>query len=163
MDYFWIIYLGILFSLFVFMLFFYIYMLRNSRMKLKKKLSQTSSNNIFSKKKTYNSKITDIYIKFHRHIEYETLPSDKDWKDIEVPVSESYPSFSSTLYSAYHLSILEYRTCLLLKAGFTPKEISYLLCKSKEAISSIRRRLCGKIIVAERPSAKIFDKYIASI
>ena len=52
---------------------------------------------------------------------------------------------------------------MLIKLELIPKDIALLLCKSKEAVSSIRRRLCQRILNSDKPSPKSWDEYVKSL
>ena len=60
------------------------------------------------------------------------------------------------------MSSNEYQVCLLVKVGFSPKDISILMGLSPSNISNIRKRLYLKMTGMDG-SAKDFDKYIKSL
>ena len=60
------------------------------------------------------------------------------------------------------MSSNEYQVCLLVKVGFSPKDISILMGLSLSNISNIRKRLFEKM-TGRKGSAKNFDKFIMSL
>lgn len=56
----------------------------------------------------------------------------------------------------------EFGVCLLVRAGFTPSDISILTGLSNSNISNIRKRLLMKL-TGRNGSPKDFDKYITSL
>ena len=60
------------------------------------------------------------------------------------------------------MSSNEYQVCLLVKVGFSPKDISILMGLSLSNISNIRKRLFEKM-TGRKGSAKDFDKFIMSL
>ncbi len=84
------------------------------------------------------------------------------WIDIESLILTYYPQFKDTLLEICSLNEKEYKLCILLKAEFTPTEISKILCSSKENVSSMRRRLYTKFFKkAGKP--KDFDDFIVKL
>ena len=60
------------------------------------------------------------------------------------------------------MSSNEYQVCLLVKVGFSPKDISILMGLSLSNISNIRKRLFEKM-TGRKGAAKDFDKFIMSL
>lgn len=90
-------------------------------------------------------------------------PTVDDWIEFEQFVSSKNPQLKSRLYGlCATLSDTELKTCLLVKCNFSPTEISVLLCKSREAVSSIRRRLYSKIH-RSNGTPRDFDEFIRSL
>ena len=84
------------------------------------------------------------------------------WIGIESLILTYYPQFKDTLLEICSLNEKEYKLCILLKAEFTPTEISKILCSSKENVSSMRRRLYTKFFKkAGKP--KDFDDFIVKL
>ncbi len=107
-----------------------------------------------------------IYFLFRQKASSETssAPTAEEWKQLEASVRQSYPAFVNGLASLnYPFSSIEYRVTLLLKLNFPLKEIAVLTCHSKEGISSIRRRLCQKLLPVDRPSPKEWDRFVQSL
>ena len=89
-------------------------------------------------------------------------PTDEDWQSLSDAINQTYPQFSSRLFSLCSLSPHEYRVCLLLKAGFEPVRISILTFRSKAAISVVRSRLYEKAF-GKKGSAKDWDEVIKTL
>ena len=88
--------------------------------------------------------------------------TEYEWNTLSEAVNNSYQGFDEKLKDLCKMSLLEYRVCLLLKAGITQVDISYLLIKSESAISSIRRRLYERAF-GNVKNAKDWDRFIASL
>lgn len=73
------------------------------------------------------------------------LPTAEEWEQFQGMMDALYGFFVQQLVSVFHLSTQEIHVCLLVKAQFKPSEIAVLTARSKEAISSTRRRLYKKI------------------
>lgn len=71
-------------------------------------------------------------------------PTKADWNQLETAVLQFFPSFKQEIQKFVKLSEFEYLVCLLVKATFTPSQMSVLTMKSKESITSTRRRLYEK-------------------
>ena len=93
----------------------------------------------------------------------ESLNTTKALVEPEKCVNDIYPEFKHKLISICGVNITEYNVSLLLKSGFSPSEISKLLSKSNETISSIRRRLMKKVFNQKNASPKLWDEFISSL
>ena len=93
----------------------------------------------------------------------ELLNTTKALVELEKCVNDIYPEFKHKLISICGVNIAEYNVSLLLKSGFSPSEISKLLNKSNETISSIRRRLMKKVFNQKNVSPKLWDEFISSL
>ena len=93
----------------------------------------------------------------------ESLNTTKALAELEKCVNDIYPEFKHKLISICGVNITEYNVSLLLKSGFSPSEISKLLSKSNETISSIRRRLMKKVFNQKNASPKLWDEFISSL
>ena len=93
----------------------------------------------------------------------ESLNTTKALVELEKCVNDIYPEFKHKLISICGVNITEYNVSLLLKSGFSPSEISKLLSKSNETISSIRRRLMKKVFNQKNASPKLWDEFISSL
>ena len=85
-----------------------------------------------------------------------------DWDRLYVLFCEKLPFFEKALRELAPLTEIEWRTCMLLKLGFLPGQIAFLLNKSAEGVSSIRRRLYSKVF-HEKGKAADWDKFIDSM
>ena len=93
----------------------------------------------------------------------ESLNTTKALVELEKCVNDIYPEFKHKLIRICGVNITEYNVSLLLKSGFSPSEISKLLSKSNETISSIRRRLMKKVFNQKNASPKLWDEFISSL
>ena len=85
-----------------------------------------------------------------------------EWKELERQLKVVYPHFSSSLYSLYNLSPIEWQVCMLLKIRTAPVEIATVLNKDKSTISTTRRRLYKKVF-GKDGSGKDWDEFILSL
>ena len=85
-----------------------------------------------------------------------------EWDLLYSLFYEKMPLFEKTLKELTNLSEIEWRVCLLLKLGFTPSQIAFLVNKSAEGISSIRRRLYYKVF-QQKGKAADWDKFIDTL
>lgn len=85
-----------------------------------------------------------------------------DWDRLEKIICQHLPHFFPSLSSLTHLSESEIHVCMLLKLGFTPREISILMFRTFSAISAIRKRLYKKVFNKEgKPSD--WDSFLDTI
>lgn len=89
--------------------------------------------------------------------------TEEDWSMLAQEINSKNPQFTKKLLDKYILSDIEYHVCLLLKIGFTPIQISKIICRSKENVTSIRRRLSQKAQLSSTPSPKDWDKFIQEL
>ena len=105
----------------------------------------------------------DIMRKLHDGDNNKNLLTEKDWKNIEAKIEESFPGFKIRLFDLYsRLSEHEYKICLLLKLEFKPIEIASLTLHSKESVASTRRRLYEKVFKC-KGSPSDWDEIIRAI
>ena len=71
-------------------------------------------------------------------------PAPEDWQALAQAVNEAYDNFTLRLQELHPLNETEREVCLLLKIGLTPVQIATLTARSKQAVSSVRRRLYTK-------------------
>lgn len=69
------------------------------------------------------------------------------WDELERLIDDSYPSFFSNLkvLSDNTLKPIELHIAMLIKCGFSPSEVAYLISKDKGTISYHRRHLSNKL------------------
>ena len=87
---------------------------------------------------------------------------EKIWTELNDFIISQYPQFKINIYSLYHISEIEYRVCMLIKCQIPPTDISRLINRSKESVSSIRRRLYYKLL-NKKGSPQDFDQFILSL
>lgn len=102
-------------------------------------------------------KQSEIYNRFR----FSDKPmKEDDWKCLMETARKAYPFFLKRLREFYPLSQLESRVSFLLKLEFSPSQIAILTARSKQAVTSIRKRLCGKALPGGQPSAGQWDRFI---
>ncbi len=168
-DFLWIIYISILWAAVCLTAFIHIRLLQAKSLNLEKKLACLTPNNATSEKPetAYPETIgeTEVFRKFMR-CSYEGsshMPKESDWLDLENALDHYFPSFEKKLLSSYQLSEIELHTSILIKLGMKPKAIATLLCHSKEAVASIRRRLCMKVLKSEAPTPGEWDAFVQQL
>lgn len=112
----------------------------------------------------YKSKFmsSEAYKAIQQRLSDEKPMNAADVKLLDETVNAIAGGFKETLYSACSLSRQEYCICLLLKFGFSNREISVLLARSVSAISMARKRLFVKLFGKEGSAAEL-DDYIRSL
>ena len=108
-------------------------------------------------------KLAKVYSTFRSLLENGRTPTLADWKTLDDSLQQAYPQFREVLLSHHHLTDMEYRLSMLIKVDFPPKDIASLLCRSREAVSAIRRRLSKRVLGEEYYSPKQWDSYILSL
>lgn len=104
---------------------------------------------------------SDIVIQFRNYLNNEKRRiSSEMWDELSKAVDNSYPEFTHKLINICGINNNEYRISLLIKIEFLPSEIATLLCKSRVAISSTRKRLSENIFTNETSSPKDWDEFI---
>ena len=87
-------------------------------------------------------------------------PTAEEWQQIERQLFELYPQFHDFMET--HKGLLndkEYKTCILIRAGFKPKSISNMLSVGPSYISNIRTEMLQTLFNMDGTS-KIFDQLI---
>ena len=90
-------------------------------------------------------------------------PSTDEWLQIEELVFELFPQFQK--FMADHNKMLndkEQKTCLLIRAGFKPKNISDMLNVGPSYISNIRSEMLQKLF-GQTGTPKDFDRLLRDI
>ncbi|MBQ8542475.1 MAG: hypothetical protein IJ436_03270 [Bacteroidaceae bacterium] len=95
-------------------------------------------------------------------IERGEILKDEEFYELEQKLKPVYPSFTSRLRHLCHMSVHEFRVCLLLKIGVPPSQIATILCKETSSISSTRSRLYYKVF-GKKGSSKEWDNFIATL
>lgn len=168
-DYFLLAYLSVAAGMAITAIVCYVLLLRRSRVQLKARLSALTmqqsaarSCRLAQQQALLGSAISQRF--FSRSFEYgRTIPADADWQALDEAVNDCFPQFKSALLACGNLSETEYRVTLLVKLGMTNARMADLLCKSKEAVTSVRRRLCAKHLPAAPPSPKAWDDYVKAL
>ncbi|MCM1517410.1 MAG: hypothetical protein NC117_02045 [Pseudoflavonifractor sp.] len=107
---------------------------------------------------------SEFYIGLRAMLDSPDTPnlSSDDWDRINRYVNDTYPGFENTLRGAMGLSEHEYRITLLIKIGMQPNEIARFVNRSKEAVSSTRRRLFERLF-SRKGTGKDWDKFVESL
>lgn len=107
----------------------------NAQIEAKQKVQQQSEKTLAS---------SDIYKKFYQIAEGELKIENADWQELTLAIDRTYNQFSERLNQLYPIKERELQVCLLLKINMTPTQISAIILRSKQAITSIRKRLYTK-------------------
>lgn len=70
--------------------------------------------------------------------------STQDWEELKRAIDSAYPYFNERLKELCSINEQDFKMCLLLKIGIRPIDIAGFTNRSKEAITSARRRLYEK-------------------
>ncbi len=92
----------------------------------------------------------------------DKILAENDWMTIEAFIRKNHPDFITKLCEAYSCNILEFRVSMLIKLNIPPATIARFIGRSKESVSSIRRRLYEKAF-AEKGTAKKWDAFIHTL
>lgn len=87
-----------------------------------------------------------IYIKFH---ETDDKILEEDWSELISAIDNTYRHFTQRLKDLYPMNEVELQVCLLLKIDMPFKRIALLVLRSKQAVTSIRKRLYKKVFGRE--------------
>lgn len=127
----------------------------NAQKKLIEKNSeQIEAKHIVQDQAEVKLKQSDIYKKFHsvqkegeeeKEEEKKIKINSSDWQELNKAIDEAYNQFSQRLQELYPVTDIELKVCLLLKIGLSPLQIAIITIRSKQAISSIRKRLYKKL------------------
>jgi hypothetical protein len=164
-DPFWWLMIGTLIALIIIILFLYILWLRRNHFFLERNLKRLSYGKPHALQDNDRITQTPIYRHFC-HLAAEGVgqnPTEDDWVMLSEAIDEAYPGFMNRLVQLYRFTEVELHVTLLLKAKFAPAKIALLMCKSKESISSIRRRLSRKVLGASIPSPRKWDDFIKTL
>ena len=104
----------------------------------------------------------EIVARFHKTLSNDSNPSNNDWEQLDKYINQQFPGFKNVLYKLAKLSEIEYQVCLLLKAKFTPTEITKLVNLSKSGLGNARKRLFVKAFKTDG-TASDWDKFIISL
>ncbi len=91
-------------------------------------------------------KHSDIYILFHQSAKNMSKVTDADWITLQDAVDKTYQNFSKRLCALYpKITEQEMHVCLLLKISISATGIAHLTMRSKQAVTSSRKKLYEKI------------------
>ena len=150
--------------------------LQQDLLNAQKKLIEKNSEQIEARQKVQDQaeaklKQSEIYKKFHSVLkgeeeekeeekeEEEVKINNTDWQTLNQAIDETYNQFSQRLQELYPITDIELKVCLLLKINLSPLQIATISTRSKQAISSIRKRLYKKFF-NEEGSTEQWDNFI---
>lgn len=87
---------------------------------------------------------------------------DKHWAQLQGTICQLFPLFDQTVNGNGTLSSTDYRVCMLVKAGFSPSDIDYLMKRKHSYASNARKRLHA-IVFGCPGTAEDFDRKIRFI
>lgn len=91
-------------------------------------------------------KHSDIYILFHQSAKNMSKVTDADWITLQDAVDKTYQNFSKRLCALYpKITEQEMHVCLLVKISISATGIAHLTMRSKQAVTSSRKKLYEKI------------------
>lgn len=99
---------------------------------------------------------SDIFRKCH---EVDGNLSAEEWQTLTAAIDSTYSQFTHRLKDLYPVSEVELQVCLLLKIGISSTRIAQLVLRSKQAVTSIRKRLYKKVLGQEGAPDE-WDKFI---
>lgn len=103
---------------------------------------------------------SEIYRVFQRNTTGSTVHiTDNNWNDLLNQTDCTYNFFTKRLQQLHPMSVTEVRVCVLIKLGFSPYEIGNIMNYSKQAVSSIRKRLSLKCFGKDASPAS-WDEFI---
>ena len=114
------------------------------------------------KEATDSIESSEIVARFRKRLFDNTNPTINDWDQLDKYINQQFPGFKNVLYKLAKLSEIEYQVCLLLKAKFTPTEITKLVNLSKSGLGNARKRLFVKAFKTDG-TASDWDKFIISL
>lgn len=142
---------------------------------LKAKEKQLSNLNMMAEIRTKNRELaaaglenSDIRTKIftllndNTTVDFGKKLTAEDWQLLDEEVNSHYPEFKERISELCKISDSEYKVCLLLKVGVSPKDIATLTIKTKSAISVMRKRLYTKAF-GNNATPEMWDEFIRSL
>ena len=105
---------------------------------------------------------SEIYQRFSK-ICYKpnTVPSQKEWEELEALMKQLLPVFASLMENAQGLNVKERHLCLLVRAGFKPSEMANLMGLDRSNVSMMRKRIYAKLF-GRKGSGRNLDQMLRS-
>lgn len=103
-----------------------------------------------------------VYKKLRTCVSKEKKMTDELSEELMEVFNRTYPEFYPHITELCKLSDLNYMICVLIKIGFNPTDIGILVCKSKQAITSARKRMYSKAFGKDAKPEK-WDEIILSL
>ena len=76
-------------------------------------------------------------------------------------VDAAYNQLTMPLLELYSMKTIEIQVCVLIKIGLSPAQIAFITIRSRQAISSIRKRLYSKVLGKDGTPAQ-WDIFIST-
>ena len=87
-------------------------------------------------------------------------PTSEEWEQMESALYEAFPRFRDFMHEHRNqLTDKEHKTCLLIRMGFRPRVISYMLGTSAAYISIARHEMMQKMYGTSGP-LRTFDEIL---
>lgn len=117
-----------------------------------------------SKKKLSLSNLisSDLYWQLKKDLSEGIHITDDQTKELTLFFSREKPSFRDELSKLTRLNNYQYLICMLVVMGFNVSDIARLMCKTPQAINSVRQRLYEKAF-GEKGTPKKWDDIIFSL
>ena len=102
----------------------------------------------------------DIYKKLRKTAAKAEVVKAEEWQDVNSMIIKVLPNFYKLISSNKHkLNDNEFKTCILIRLLFIPKEIAIMLNLSQPSITKIRNNLMQKLF-GEDGNSKELDKQL---
>ncbi len=106
---------------------------------------------------------SDVFVKFKRASwDLQVQIEKSDWDELATLFDAAYPTIVSHLNAFMSLKKAELDISMLIKLGFTPGQIACITKKSKQSISSMRKRIYLKMF-GRKEKPEIWDEYVRSL
>ena len=87
-----------------------------------------------------------IVKKFHQYSKEDVVPGENKWRILYDLVEKQLPTFYKEITNLeYGLTVAEKKVCMLVRLGFPPFEIGYLLHLSPQHVSNVRSKINQKL------------------
>lgn len=102
---------------------------------------------------------SDIYQHLKKKAAKAEVISDEEWQDIYAMTIKLLPNFYKLISSNKHkLNDKEFKTCILIRLLFIPKEIAYMVGLSQPSITKIRNNMMKKLFDEEGKSKELDER-----
>lgn len=104
---------------------------------------------------------TDVYKDLQKKAVKAIVLNDDDWHQVNVMTIEVLPNFYRFISSKkFDLNDKEFKTCILVRMHFTPKDIANMLGVSQAYITKIRNNMMPKLFGIEGNSKDLDNRII---
>lgn len=102
---------------------------------------------------------SDIYQNLKKKAAKAEMITDEEWQDIYAMTIKILPNFYKLISSNKHkLNDNEFKTCILIRLLFIPKEIAYMVGLSQPSITKIRNNMMKKLFDEEGKSKELDER-----